>query len=403
MPRKSVSQKSTETRDRLSALAAVTGSVTGVGPASEVIREVESVPTCFPYVDRVLGVGGFPIARVCTIQGPSNKGKSTFCLGLIRSFLQAQHPCLFIDAERSTPKSYARLMIGEELYDLPIFQCPQRIGTYENVRALVRSWTEAIGNAREKGSIPEDTTGLVVVDSLHNLFPSTIMEELEKASKAAKEPKDDKKIRFKQPKGRSGVDGMSGMAGMIQAGFNTAWLKELTSLLADTRCAIAIIVRENEVEEGKGLYAKTMYEPVGGKEVKFAPSLRLRVESKPIYEEADGEGTNVLVGERHRVMVEKTKVSGKKDRIPESWFHTSNGRIAPEGFDRARDVFALATSLGVIEQRGAYYYFDGSRLGQGEGMTLRELRKPSVAESVEKACRELKSEILENEDAVGTE
>lgn len=364
----------------------MTDGLHNVKPASQLIRKVEAVPTVFPLIDWRVGVGGFPISRITVIHGPSNMGKSTLCLGLIRSFLEAEQFVHYIDAERSTPKPFALTMIGEAFYS-PLFTCPEEIGTYEQVRVNVRSWCESIAKARRSGNIPEDATGLVVVDSLRNLVPAGIFDELSKAFKAdvSEAAKKKPKSRYSKSKDK-GIDGASGRAGQIQAAYNTAWLVELSSLLADTRTALVAIARE-EVFEGTGMFDRDRVEVRGGREVQFAPSLRLRVTAHPIIE--GPEGAKQFVGERHGVAIFKTKLAGKTDTIPEGHFHTSNGTISPEGFDRARDVLELGLELGVITLAGAWYAFGAERLGQGADNVLTRLRgSQELLMGVEQTCRQ---------------
>lgn len=337
--------------------------VKGVGTAADLAREVEAVPTIFSLVDYRIGVGGFPISRLTTIQGPSNHGKTTYLIGLLRSFLERGHYAYFGDIERTTPKTYLRQLMGAQ-FENRAFNMPEKIGKYSDVRENVRQWCEGIAVLRDKGDISPDTTGIVAIDSLANLLPDNMFEELAKTSNPDRKGKKE-----------TGPDGLKGRGGQIQALWNTGWFRELTSVLADTRCAFTCIVREN-VTEGEGFFADDVIEPVGGKEVKYGPSLRIRVVADPLYE-GDGKDKE-MVGERHTVQIVKTKISGKEEKIPEAFFYTSNGKLCPFGFDRARDVLDLGLETGVIESRGAFYYAVGRsehKLGQGKSQALESLRK----------------------------
>jgi recombination protein RecA len=123
----------------------------------------------------------------------------------------------------------------------------------------------------------------------------------------------------------------------------------------------------------------------GGKALVYDSSLVCRVTRAAWVKEGTGDAAKV-VGERHRVEIRKTKVAGKEGKTAEAFFHTSNGVITPTGFDRARDVFDMATDLGVIEKSGAWYSFNGERF-QGESGTVRALNaNPDMLASVEANC-----------------
>lgn len=372
-------------RDRIKRMASAMKDLGGSRPASEVLRRIEAVPTLLPHLDYKLGLGGYPIARVTVVHGPSNAGKSALALALIKSFLVREHYALFVDAERSTDELYARQMLGDA-YDLPTFRAVP-VSTYEQARQSVRAWADRIAESRAKGLIDEDATGIVVVDSLKSLMPASIFDELAKATKelakADKPPESEKKskkprFREKGPKGH--VDGVGGRAGQLQAAYNGAWFTELVSLCADTRIAFVAIARE-DVEEVNG---RTVIQVRGGKAVVFDPSLRLRVTAWPIKRGDDEH----LVGHRHSVAVFKTKVANRTEQIPEGIFHTSNGVEAPAGLHRAMDLLELGQELGVVELAGAWYSFDGRKLGQGEEKAAAALTADFVlADAVEAACR----------------
>ncbi len=373
---KSLVEKSVETREKIKSATSIL-KIPGVGAGSELAREVEAVPTIFPHVDYRIGVGGYPISRLTTIQGPSNHGKTTYLVGLMRSFIEMGHYVLFGDMERTTPKSYLKLLMGEA-FESPLFQMPEKLGNYTSVRTLARQWCEGIAKLRDEGTIPPTVTGMVAIDSLQNLLPDNMMDEMAKLSATERKGKKD-----------GGADGLRGRGGQLQASWNKAWFLELTSVLADTRCAFVTIVREN-VKDGEGFHAEDIITPVGGKEVLFGPSLRTRVIAQPLYE---GEGKEkTMVGEIHTVQIVKTKVSGKEERIPEAFFHTSNGKSGPAGFDRARDVLELGKELGVIQTRGAHYYVVGHhsehKIGMGANQALETLRNDEpIRLSVEALCK----------------
>ena len=372
MPRKKpIQEAAAESRRNISKMAAIFGD--GSPPkASEYMRRVTAVPTCFPQFDYITGVGGLPVGRVVIVHGPSGDGKTEFCLGLLASYINAGHAGMLADAEQTTPPDFARSRMGDA-FDSPAFRS-MPVRNYEQVRGDVRKFVETVADAREAGKIDEDATALVVMDSLKNLLPATVWEELAKAAKEGKKGRGAKK---------PGVDGFGGRAGQLQAAYNTAWLVELSSLLSETKTTLVAIVRERTTE-GEGFWAEDRVELVGGREVEYANSLRLRITRKPILNDE-----KEFLGERHSVEIYKSKVSKRSDIRPQGFFHTSNGKACPEGFDRARDVFELGCDLGVIEQSGAWYAYEGQKIGQGgENVVVKLRAEPELMRAIERGCRE---------------
>jgi hypothetical protein len=345
------------------------------------VRPVESgEATCISVdaEDRLYVAEGFVVTH-----------NSSFCLGLGRSYLESGHFFGFADAERTTPQPYVRtLMQGSA--DLPSFSALP-VGSYEQVRASVRHYCDTIADARAKGLIPADTTGLIVLDSLRKLVPEKLWDALTKAivaDAADAKPKPERKTRF-GAKAPTGVDGASGRAGQIKAMYNSAWMDELIPLLADTRIALAIIARE-DVHEGEGFMAQEIVELKGGQAIKYDASLQVRCLREFVHEDV-GEKTKPMVGERIVLEIHKTKVAQKDERVPTAFFNVSNGQLCPEGFDRPRDVFELGVQTGVIETSGSFYRFDGVTIAQGQRAALDRLRKePASVQAIEFAIRAAK-------------
>jgi RecA/RadA recombinase len=368
-----------DARDRFAAIAEVAGQFSDFRPRAEVIRNVEAVPTIFPWYDHVTGVGGHPISRFALVHGPSNEGKTEFCLGLIASFLQRYHFAGLVDAERTTTDAWVRSLMGD-LADNPGFSALP-VGTYEQVRGSVRNYCETIANARAKGKLPPETSGLVVVDSIRKLVPKKLWDELAKATKADEE--EAKPKRGKRAKAPSGIDGMGGRAGQIKAALNAAWVDELIPLLADTRMAMAVIARETEDPDADMWSSKT-WKIGGGTALYYEASLDIRITRGWI------KAGDIVVGEKHRLEIHKTKVAGKMDRTPEAWFHTANGVSGHVGFDRPRDVIALGIEIGGVQVEGSWVKFGKTSLGQGIESAVAKLHKDAdLLNRVEEAVRNL--------------
>ncbi len=370
------------TRKKLKLFEAIGKEFEGKGwaPAAQVLTEVRAVPTCFPQVDRILRVGGWPTDRFTLIHGDSNGGKTAFGLGLLASFLALDHFGAFIDAEGTTPLTWARQLLGS-LVDHPAFRMMQP-SSYEGTVDAVRAWAETIGNAKAKGQIPVETTGLLLLDSIRKLVPKRLLEKLLKeGSEGSDEEPEDGKRKKKQP---AGVDGMGGRAAMYKAALNSAWMDELTLLLRQCGVGMAVIGREYEDSDtGPMNFAGPDYKLGGGKALNFEASARVRIVKAGTVK--DGER---VVGERHRVELHKTKVGVKEEKIPVGYFHTSNGALVPVGFDRARDVLELAEEHGIVEQSGSWYSFCGERLGQGESAAVKRIATSSaLLESIEGEVR----------------
>jgi RecA/RadA recombinase len=368
-----------DARDRLAQMGAVAERFSDFRPRAEVIRNVEAVPTIFPWYDHVTGVGGHPISRFALVHGPSNEGKTEFCLGLIASFLQRYHFAGLVDAERTTTDAWVRSLMGD-LADHQGFSALP-VGTYEQVRVGVRNYCETIATARAKGQLPPETSGIVVVDSIRKLVPKKLWDELAKAKAADEE--DDKSKRGKRGKAPTGVDGIGGRAGQIKAALNAAWVDELVPLLADTRMAMVVIARETEDPDADAWAAKS-WKIGGGTALFYEASLDIRITRGWI------KSGDLVLGEKHRLEIWKTKVAGKMDKIPEAWFHVSNGVSGHVGFDRPRDVLALGIEIGSVSVDGSWVKFGRTSLGQGVEAAVAKLHKDGqLLAQVEEATRQL--------------
>jgi recombination protein RecA len=346
-------------RSRLNALASVAKQFKAWKPASEVLTKVRAHPTIFPGVDRATGVGGWPVQRVTLVHGPSNHGKTQFVHGLGLSFLQAGNFYAYVDAEYTTPSTWlASLMSGFEMNPAFVAQRPKSM---EETVEGVREFATNISKARRDGDIPEDVCGLIVVDSIRKLVPQRLLDKI--------------------LKGEGGTDGASGRGMMMKAALNAQWMDELVPLLYHSNLAMVIISRETEAQQEPGGIklnepgAGFDYKVGGGKGLVYESSIVARI-TRSWVKEGTGE-TARIVGERHKVSITKTKVSGKQDKVINGFFNTSNGAVSPEGFDLARDVFELALEMKVIEQTGAWFKWQDQKW-QGESKAVLALSKDAA-------------------------
>lgn len=356
-------------RDLLDGMGEVASSFKDWRPAQEVLTSVEAVPTIFPQYDIATRVMGHPTARFCRLRGPSNEGKTTFMIGLMKSFLMKNHFAALADAERTTPPEWLEEMMGDYLGHPAFGALP--VKTYEHTVDAVRQYCETIAEGRIKGRIPEETTALVCIDSIRKLVPKNLLANLLKDGATGK-------------KASKGVDGFGGRGGQIKAALNAAWVDELVPLLADTRCSMLIVARET-VDPDAGMWDEGI-KVGGGTALYYDSSLDIRVGRTFITEPDDKKR---ILGERHRVEIRKTKVGKKELKIPFGYFHTSNGVVSPVGFDLARDVLELAKNEGVIELKGASYSYGGERLAVGAEKMLAVLyQNGDLLHEIEMASRE---------------
>lgn len=339
--------------------------------ARDVLRVVRAVPTCFVQFDHGVRVGGFPIERFTLVHGASGHGKSLFTLGLVKSFLTRNHFALYVDAERTTPVTWAEELMGRELAHHPRFFAI-RPDSYEDTIAQVRAFLNHLAEAKEAGEVDADTSAVVVVDSLRKLVPRDLMKEILQAEVDAKE-----------------ITGGRDRRAQLQAKMNAAWMDEIVPLLERSGAAFIAIAREM-ADPDADMWAKKFgndYKIGGGTAIIYEASLRIRIERDRYIVHGEGKDKRTY-GERHKIVIKKTKVSGKDDREIVCYFHSSNGVLVPSGFDTARDVLELARVFKVVEVSGASYSFEGERIAMGEHNAVKVLHEtPMLLSEIERRVR----------------
>jgi recombination protein RecA len=320
-------------------------------PAREVLTRVRSVPTIFPWLDYATKVKGYPVGRITVVHGPSSEGKTELALGLGLSFLKRRHFFGLVDAEFTTPITWLEGLMTRYADD-PLFLA-LRPKSYEHTVDAVRQMLKTIIAGKETGDLPKDTSGLIVVDSLRKLVPENFLAKIAKNGAQGE---------------RGSVDGMNGMGAAIKAKMNADWFDELTPLLYRADVAMLLIGRESENRDApKGGPA---WKLTGGKSVLFESSLSMRVERDWVREGAGKDAT--VTGERHDVEIYKSKVAGKDDIVDVFSFHTSNGKLSPEGFDPARDILELGVQLGVVKMAGSWVSYRTKRW-QGKNQAVKRI------------------------------
>jgi len=343
-------------RARSRSLTAIDKAMAAFKPAREVLSNVRSVPTCLVQFDHATRTGGYPIEIVSIVSGPSNEGKTALALLLLHSFLKLKHFGMLVDAERTTPMDWVKVMVGEELANSEYFRAI-RPDTYEQTVETTRDFCTTIKRMRADGIVPNETTGIVIVDSLRKLTPEGFFKAATKTDQA---------------------DPMSGRGPMIKAKWNTAWMDELTPLVDNTKMGFLAIAREYEKTDATDWERKagTNVTMGGGRAIVYDSSLVIRVTRAGwVGEKRTEEGPGDVYGERHRITIKKTKVGGKDGKVTECYFHTSNGTLTPPGHDRARDVLDLAKQFEIVQVAGSWVNWGKRRIGQGEHKAVVNLTK----------------------------
>lgn len=279
------------------------GAVMRLGEASNKMN-IEVIPTGALSLDIALGVGGVPRGRVVEIYGPESSGKTTVALHIIAEAQKNGGIAAFIDAEHALDPVYAR-NLGVDVDNLLVSQPDTGEQALEIAESLVRS-----------GAID-----VLVVDSVAALVP------------------------------RAEIEGEMGDSHVgLQARLMSQALRKLTGAISKSRCTAIFI---NQIREKVGVMFGNPETTPGGRALKFYASVRLEVRKV----EAIKQG-NEVVGSRTRVKVVKNKVAPP---FKQADFDIMYG----EGISREGNIIDLATEIDVIKKSGAWYSYEGERLGQG--------------------------------------
>src|SRR5499425_1372435 len=255
-------------------------------------------------LDAALGVGGFPRGRVIEIFGPESSGKTTLALHAIAETQKLGGTAAFVDAEHALDANYAR-KLGVDVENLLVSQPDSGEQALEIAEVLIRS-----------GAID-----IVVVDSVAALVP------------------------------RAELEGEMGEAQMgLQARLMSQALRKLTGIVSKSKTCLVFI---NQLREKIGVMFGNPETTTGGRALKFYASIRLDI--RRIASIKDGD---VVVGGRTRVKVVKNKVAPP---FREAEFDVMYG----EGISRTGDLIDLAVDKNIVDKSGAWFSFQGERLGQG--------------------------------------
>ena len=302
------------------------GSVMKLGDQSAHMQ-VEAVPTGSLSLDIALGVGGVPKGRIVEIYGPESSGKTTVALHMVAEVQKRGGIAGFIDAEHALDPLYAR-NIGVDIDNLYISQPDNGEQALEITETMVRS-----------GAVD-----IVIVDSVAALVP------------------------------KAEIDGDMGDSHVgLQARLMSQALRKLTAAISKSNCVVIFI---NQLREKVGIMFGNPETTTGGRALKFYSSVRMEVRRVETLKQG-GES----VCNHTRVKIVKNKVAPP---FKQAEFDIMFGT----GISREGDILDLAADCDVVNKSGAWYAYEGNKIGQGrENAKLYLKENPAVMNEIEQKVR----------------
>ncbi|MGB7398817.1 recombinase RecA [Castellaniella sp.] len=295
---------------------------------NQIEHDIQVVSTGSMGLDIALGVGGLPRGRVVEIYGPESSGKTTLTLQVIAEMQKIGGTCAFVDAEHALDVQYAS-RLGVNLEDLLISQPDTGEQALEITDALVRS-----------GSVD-----LIVIDSVAALVPKAEIE------------------------GDMG-DSLPG----LQARLMSQALRKLTANIKRANCMVIFI---NQIRMKIGVMFGNPETTTGGNALKFYSSVRLDIRRIGSIKKGDE-----VVGNETRVKVVKNKVAPPFKQVE---FDIMYGA----GISREGEIIDLGVQAGLVDKSGAWYSYNGERIGQGKDNVREYLKEhPDMAFDIENRVRE---------------
>jgi recombination protein RecA len=302
------------------------GSIMKLGESNHM--QVETVSSGSLALDIALGIGGFPRGRIIEIYGPESSGKTTVSLHAIAEVQKSGGQAAFIDAEHALDPVYAR-NLGVNIDELLLSQPDTGEQALEIAEALVRS-----------GAVD-----IIVIDSVAALVP---------------------KAEIEGEMGDSHVG--------LQARLMSQALRKLSGAISKSK-TIAIFI--NQLREKVGVMFGNPETTPGGRALKFYSTVRLDVRRVESIKQG-----NDIVGNRTRIKVVKNKVAPPFKQAEVDIMYG-------EGISREGSIIDIATEMEIIQKSGAWYSYNGDRLGQGRENSKQYLKENhAVASTVEKQIRD---------------
>ncbi|MCR5468787.1 MAG: recombinase RecA [Lachnospiraceae bacterium] len=315
------------------------GSVMKLGE-NQTNMNVEAVPTGSLSLDIALGIGGLPKGRIVEIYGPESSGKTTVALHVVSEIQKRGGIAGFIDAEHALDPVYAK-NIGVDIDNLYISQPDCGEQALEITETMVRS-----------GAVD-----VVIVDSVAALVP------------------------------KAEIDGDMGDSHVgLQARLMSQALRKLTAVISKSNCIVIFI---NQLREKVGVMFGNPETTTGGRALKFYSSVRLDVRRIESLKQA-GE----VIGNRTRVKIVKNKVAPP---FREAEFDIMFGK----GISKEGDLLDLAADCNIVNKSGAWYAYNGEKIGQGrENAKVYLAENPAIAQTIEQQVRDF---YFKTEDEVAPE
>ena len=288
------------------------GAIMKMGEAIEDMN-VETFSSGSIGLDRALGVGGIPRGRIVEVYGPESAGKTLLTLHMIAEVQKEGGIAGFIDAEHALDPIYAE-KIGVNINELYISQPDSGEQALEICETMVRS-----------GALD-----LIVIDSVAALTP------------------------------KAEIDGEMGDAHVaLQARLMSQALRKLTSIVNNSKCTVVFI---NQLREKVGVMFGNNETTVGGRALKFYSSIRLDVRKIETIKESGN-----VIGHRARIKVVKNKVAPPMRQA-------EIDIIYGVGFDKYGEVVDIAVENNIIDKSGAWFSYNGNKIGQGRANTIQFLK-----------------------------
>ena len=291
-------------------------------------QAIPAISTGSLGLDIALGIGGLPKGRIVEIYGPESSGKTTLTLSVIAEAQKQGATCAFVDAEHALDPDYAG-KLGVNVDDLLVSQPDTGEQALEITDMLVRS----------------NAVDVIIVDSVAALVP------------------------------KAEIEGEMGDAHVgLQARLMSQALRKITGNIKNANCLVIFI---NQIRMKIGVMFGNPETTTGGNALKFYASVRLDIRRTGAVKEGDE-----VVGSETRVKVVKNKVAPP---FRQAEFQIMYGK----GIYRTGEIIDLGVQLGLVEKSGAWYSYQGNKIGQGKANAAKFLEdNPETGSAIEKIIRE---------------